>query len=935
MRWTNIKQCLLIIFLFFSPEVFAQGMFEVLPTDKSLVYLGTIFGGNIGAISLGGGANPLLSKMFEKLNFIVVTFGVVILAYIGIAGAINTAREGEALGKKFSLWVPLRAMMGMLLMVPTPGTGYSAVQMTVIWFVLNGIGAANSIWNVVLDQLASGVKAVGEVRSIEVPDETVNNVTEQVLRAASCMNVLNSIPEFTTKYGRAKIIVNYKPVKLMGNANDPTEMSQDAFVTVGLEKQPNATEDYSNICGSFKVSADIVKDPKGPTFNRASLLTRLSIKVNALLADFSAIDSAATTIATVRPKGTDEPKPQPGYIPAALRAYKQQLLPLATGDADQVGSESYGSGAAARWAEKMWGGTKEAAQKTAEYSPYAAGLVIEGGAVVAGGAAVAGAFADLGSMMTWEKNYEKISIKQDQINDLKRLGWIHAGSYYYALSKDIPVRPDTDAAKPPVPFPDEYKPPSAVDENTIKGTTTAPKGWNQKLFNLLGTDQNRFNLNDALMRSGTYFEGDKTTSSPSLPALGSGKASTGNGFMDIVLTPLADGFRKPIIQGIQDAMSGGPGDPLLKMGKMGWNMMITAEIVLFAGMVAAFVLSTSASPGACLNPFAYSVNWVLTQLFTMVYLLMAMIWSIGATLGIYIPMVPYLIFTSTALGWFIAVIEAVVAAPFIALSLVQPSGEELGNIKQAIGILMNVFLKPSLMIFGFIIAGSLLRATIDMINFGFISAVDGSIIPSLFGIIPIMGLYAFFVIAMVNQSFSLIYELPSKVLRYCGMEDKGGYDPKAAAGEGKAGFEAGEKVAGKEGAIGAASGHAAGATKGLMTDKGKKGGELPGSSPGGKPPGGDKPGDGGDKKSGGDTPGGDKKSGGDTGGNPGGNTGGAGANAGAGGDKGTSSKSSSSTSGASGSSSAGGSSGTSGTTGGGGGDTGGAGKGGDTGGAKK
>lgn len=827
MRLTSAKQCLLIFFLFLSPEVFAQGMFEVLPTDKSLEYLGRIFGGNVGAIYLGGTSNPLLSRMFEKLNFIVVTFGVVILAYIGVAGAINTAREGEALGKKFSLWVPLRAMMGMLMMVPTPGTGYSAVQMTVMWFVLNGIGAANTIWGVVIDQLAQGTPATGGV-SFVFQDTEMNALAGKVLRSATCMAYVNKIPNFTNQFGRVKIMTEYLPPVTTGPASAPTRLSQQAIVNVGVEKLASSRVDYSNICGSFTIDTIIQKSIHSQdAFNLASLLKRMYIKTNALLTMFSVLDSPANQFVTVPPTtvppppGAPTPPPPPpptppnvssGYIPQAVNAFKNQIGNLAGGIKATAGSFTM---------EDLKSGVRERAGE---------GLV---------------------PMLKWEENYNSVTIQKNQINDLRKLGWIHAGGYYYALGKERKSDTDQDAVLPPVDkpagIPKALTVPTPGEDEFFK-TTIPPKesNWSPPFWSLLATKANREYLNYSLTFADAYATKDQTTSAIDIPALGSGKASTGSGFLDVVLTPMADGMRKPILKGIQESMGEG-GDPLLKMGKMGWDMMVSAEAVLMGGMVLAAGILMIVSPGACLNPAPYSVPWLFSQLFVMLYILMALMWSIGATLGIYIPMVPYIIFTSTAVGWFVAVIEAVVAAPFIALALVQPSGEELGNIKQAIGILMNVFLKPSLMIFGFIIAASLLRAVISMINFGFIAAVDGSVIPSLFGIIPIIGLYAFFVIGMVNQSFSLIYELPSKVLRYCGMEDKGGYDPAKAAGEAKSGFQAGESVAGKEGAMGSMASKA-GATSEKIAAKGtgpKKPPEGPGTSTpsAGDKTGGDKSGD--------------------------------------------------------------------------------------------
>ena len=109
------------ILYFIAPNVFA-GVFDPPPSDQSLAYLGMIFGSNVGTIYLGGAANPVLAQMFEQFNTIIVAIGTVVISYIGIVSTINTAQEGQTMGKKWSsIWLPMRSMMGMLLMVPTPG----------------------------------------------------------------------------------------------------------------------------------------------------------------------------------------------------------------------------------------------------------------------------------------------------------------------------------------------------------------------------------------------------------------------------------------------------------------------------------------------------------------------------------------------------------------------------------------------------------------------------------------------------------------------------------------------------------------------------------------------------------------------------------------------------------------------------------------------
>ncbi len=55
------------------------------------------------------------------------------------------------------------------------------------------------------------------------------------------------------------------------------------------------------------------------------------------------------------------------------------------------------------------------------------------------------------------------------------------------------------------------------------------------------------------------------------------------------------------------------------------------------------------------------------------------VWVLGALLAIYIPLVPYLIFTVGVVGWLLLVVEAVVAAPIMAVSFMLPANDEMGK----------------------------------------------------------------------------------------------------------------------------------------------------------------------------------------------------------------------------------------------------------------
>lgn len=962
----NFHYLWFLIFYLISPEIFA-GVFDVIPTDKSKEYLGIIFGGSVGAISLGGSANPTLSIMFERFNFIIVTAGVVILSYVGIISAINTAREGEAMGKKFSLWVPLRGLFGMLLMLPSPGTGYSLVQMTVIWIVLNGIGAANTVWNTVLDQMARGLKIVG---NIEMPISKIelDRAAQGILVSATCMAKLNSLSQLDLikSYGSIGVHVVFDKYNI-DNPNKPTTLRQKARINIGVapssSKPPPAGA--LTICGSIPLETVIYNNnPKsGDAFNVASIEQRLQIKVNAILAMFDALSGTANSIASCPSTQNCVDNLNKGYINASEAAYKAQIVNLAGGVRSPVGGAAYGSasggrvpprgaqgagpaggggggggggpsvgdqaraagrtageniagagqaataginsagegarnaagaavGGAAGAGESAYGGAAGAAGSAYSGAAGAAGSAYQGatsgstytgaagaaagaassayqGAAGAASSAYSGVTADyggaasaagagietganaaanapaqagnaIGSGVTqgfdrgvgvgeqvqnlWEQAPAPVAITSDQTNSLKTFGWIHAGSYYYALSQQNLDDYGQDAlAVPTITAPHSY---SGDFTGANPPTSASQTNWSGQLYDQLTTNTNRQSFNDALKWS-EEAGSDASYTSGSLPALGSGHASTGNAFMDQIVSALADGMRDPILNFFQQQITAQSEDPLVAMGRFGWKLMMAGEALIFAAIVSSAGIMLGISAGSCLNPLPWAGDTLFSQIFLVLYGVIILLWGAGATLGIYLPLVPYIVFTITAFGWMIAVVEAVVGAPLIALALIQPSGEELGQIKSGLGIIATIFLKPVLMIFGFILAGSLLRAGLTMLNFGFVKAVNQSVLPTVFNVVVTLVILVAVDTMFVNKAFELIHLLPSKILRFMGLTPEEGGE-KEMVGKAKEGFDTGSKHA-QEGMKGAGDK----ATALAKTDKEKRAkAELPEASKG-------------------------------------------------------------------------------------------------------
>lgn len=170
---------------------------------------------------------------------------------------------------------------------------------------------------------------------------------------------------------------------------------------------------------------------------------------------------------------------------------------------------------------------------------------------------------------------------------------------------------------------------------------------------------------------------------------------------------------------------------------------------------------------------------------------------IGFLDAYYVPFLPYMIFTFGSLGWFIAVMEAMVAGPIVAFGIMNPEGHDaLGKAEGAVAITLNVFLRPTMMILGFIGGITLSYVGIYVLNSGFqqlmqffydtgsdwttaagqaasgagasSSTTPYSNFAALYAGFFCLLTYTTIYVTLVEKSFSLIHLLPDNISRWMG-----------------------------------------------------------------------------------------------------------------------------------------------------------------------
>lgn len=159
-------------------------------------------------------------------------------------------------------------------------------------------------------------------------------------------------------------------------------------------------------------------------------------------------------------------------------------------------------------------------------------------------------------------------------------------------------------------------------------------------------------------------------------------------------------------------------NPIVALANMGINF------INFASDMWMFLLVIGISP-FFLGPFGLFMLGIMLMALPLLIAWLGVMLAIGYLTAYYIPFVPYMIFTFASIAWLMAVVEAMVAAPIVALSITHPEGEGPfgGKAEQSLMILMNVFLRPSLMIIGYISGIILSYVCVWVINAGFMNVL--------------------------------------------------------------------------------------------------------------------------------------------------------------------------------------------------------------------
>lgn len=240
-----------------------------------------------------------------------------------------------------------------------------------------------------------------------------------------------------------------------------------------------------------------------------------------------------------------------------------------------------------------------------------------------------------------------------------------------------------------------------------------------------------------------------------------------------------------IVNYLIDVNAGGQGlgqvNPLIKMKNLGDYTMAAAETGLGAYVTAKAIAQVKDGWSAAglaakvvnaVTSIGDALQGVLDAMSPFIIMAIVALFLLGGTLSAYLPMVPFVIWFGATINWLVVVGEAIVAAPLWAITHLAGDGDGMGQ-RTGHGyiFLLNVMVRPFLMVVGFLLGGAAVIAGGTFLNQMFGIALANAQFDSMTGLASIiffLTIYCSICLNLIHSCFNLILIVPDQVINWVG-----------------------------------------------------------------------------------------------------------------------------------------------------------------------
>jgi len=757
----------------------------------SSVFLNQIFG-PLFPTPGNAGLPTVFSSIIGYFNVIMLVIGGILFFYNVTVGILQSAHEGSVLGQRWSsLWAPLRVVFAVGLMVPVPNLGgYNLAQAGIAYMVRGATNIASSVWSTSAELIMTNKVAV-----TTSPARLDEGAIKAMFSNAACEAIAEYQFAMAAGEGQAPLQIVYTNV-VPENIGERGQWEKWGWVSSSYEltrvSQVQGSEDpRTGICGSYTT-------PEMPEFIIKALnkaegdgISIAGSNVSSLIAAFQS--AHLDSLDVLRQKITDGLRADGGKM---ISQIADPTAPLP--DMTNLITSSI-----------------EAANLKLEDGIKNVLLIASGTAPTPGGEGTLR--VELQGQEARDALLNRIRGNcveaKGEATTCYGEGWIGAGSWYMMMARINNEISSLTKAKPKVTAPDDTR-------GAYILTQQMPSQGMLYGYNSAGQSA----INEQQLLSSRFQEAFENSSV--------GLASFGF-TLDIQQLESLNENTEPdtilsYVPGLDYDMtslmrmwlsitspSNWASDPMMGITAIG-NSMINLGTVLMVPMFMA---------GGSVTFFGTGFSIPEGVAFVLALPFMALITG-GGTLSFVLPLTPFLFWILAVSGYFLLIIEAVIAVNLWAIGHMRMDGEGISGEGGRNGWLMilAILITPVLMVFGFLVGMTLFRITTALMDIGMFQAVSGII-----GAGPFVTLWAMVIytvtttviyMLIVERSFSLVAELPGRVLRWINSNVELGADVKAArmgAAAGAAGLGAISKgIVGREGKDGRSGIMAAGRFSGSI-----------------------------------------------------------------------------------------------------------------------
>ncbi|MEJ8837551.1 DotA/TraY family protein [Ramlibacter sp. AN1133] len=694
-----------------SPSDFT-GLMNATPSgDWSMKLWRYIFGGFADNPFSPGSPTTLLGSLFIVLNTALFTVGFAWAMYGVVSGVVQTAHEGEVLGKRLStVWFPIRMTVGIAGMVPI-FQGFTMFQSIMMLMTAVGIGIGNQL-------MTSAVDNTSAMQALVVQDGFVPTAVADVRKAAQ-----NSFLSGVCLAAQQAAEATHRQ---QGTPLQPTQL---------VNAQPYLVQDKQESGYRFG-SAD---DPQ---------------KCGSIYMQWTSRQSSSMT--AFRSGGVD----YGAIAQAAASAYKTGMEATATRSI-ALGAQWFNQRVA-----NMNAGAAAPPAPLSDLNAISEEFIKGSRAAISNTKVNAQALnSDVKSNMTamgwfglgaWFSTFAEANAaiadaaKGPSISSTP----IGAGSGYLDKTTADAVAAADDALRQALASerPATGDATRAILDSSIKdlcaGDSVLGSSWvAQKVNGMVGTATGNCSLGQGLVSAAIRAS-----------AIGSGGGGNGSTFSFD-----STGLVNPVL------MMKNLGDYVMSFSS---SLLIGSAAVEWAATKFAAVGKVVKGAASVIGGAPDKSGDSIGELFSVLKLAAVLLLALGAFLSIYVPMIPFIVWIGALLAYAASVIEGLAGASLHAMAHLEGEGEGMGQrTSHGYLFLLNVVGRPALMVIAFFVASALMIVVGTLQAQMFLPAmanVQGNSLTGIFSIVGFLLIFGIMNLTLISASFNLIHVIPDQVIGFIG-----------------------------------------------------------------------------------------------------------------------------------------------------------------------